>query len=213
MKMAQELVENTKKYSELENEYFGKKYKAYIEYCKAAISAIFNKNKKEILSYFSDDIVNEFIIKKDYFVIDYNMGGIHYDGIRIGPNATNDDLIIINFVAHDSYYDPSLDPDEKQIDKIIDFFKKEYKHFLNIFSPENIVQNVVNKFNNELFTSYSSLFEKMGIKNINQSHYAFELNELEIRDINIAIQHEFDKYREFDEQALTEFKKDVETLK
>ena len=36
---------------------------------------------------------------------------------------------------------------------------------------------------------------------------------LEIRDINIAIQHEFDKYREFDEQALTEFKKDVETLK
>ena len=214
MKMAQELVENAKKYSELENEYLAKKYRAFIKYCKAAIAAIFNKNKKEILSYFSADLLdNDDITVKDYILIDFCMGDIHYDGIRFGSNITNDDLMILNFVAHDAYYDPVLNPDEEKDDEIVGFFKQEYKHFLNIFSPENIVENVVIKFNDELHKSCSSLFEKMGIHHISQSNYAFKLNDLEIRDINILIQKEFDKYREYDEKALDEFKKDIEALK
>ena len=171
-----EMIECGQKYSYENKQMSIAKYKAFIEYIKKVIKLTFEDNEEQIVSYLKETNIS--------FLLNWNVGNsnIHYDGFSI--TRSTDDLLIINSLkAHDYYYDPILQLESDiDDDKIIQFFDKEYIHFIKLFAPhyqltdlhnvnkssidknDSLVWQIANKFNEVCYERFKTHYESFGMK-------------------------------------------------
>ena len=172
-----EMIECEQKYSYENKQMSIAKYKAFIEYIKKVIKLTFEDNEEQIASYLKETNFKSFLL-------DWNVGNsnIHYDGFSI--TRSMDDLLNVNSLrAHDYLYDPILQLESDIVDdgKIIQFFDKEYIHFIKLFAPhygltdlhnvnksidknDSLVWQIANKFNEVCYDRFKTHYESFGMK-------------------------------------------------
>ena len=169
-----DMIKCEQKYAYEKKQMCIEKYKAFVEYLKKVVKLTFEDNEEQIASYLKET-------NSKSFLLDWNIGSIHYDGFCITRSA--DDLLNVNSLrAHDYLYDPILQL-ESDIDdgKIIQFFDKEYIHFIKLFAPhyvltdlhnvnksidknDSLVWQIANKFNEVCYERFKTHYESFGMK-------------------------------------------------
>ena len=200
------------------------KYKAFVEYLKKVINAIFEDDEKQISSYLKE-------APNQSLFLNWCVEGIHYDGFTI--NRLTDEMICINLLkAHDYYYDPVLNLElEMDNDALLSFFDKEYKYFLKLFVPRyqftdlhnvnkpgidktnSLVWQIANKFNIACFDNFKIHFESLGMKNENdfmKSKFSLSFTDERRNELDKEIYY---LYNSYSEKVLELTKKFDDTIK
>ena len=172
-----DMINCEQKYAYEKKQMLIEKYKAFVEYLKKVLNIPFEDNKMQIASYLKET-------SDQAFLLDWNVGDIHYDGFTI--SVTKDEMLNVDSLrAHDAYYDPILEL-ESDIDdnKIIQFFDKEYIHFIKLFAPhylltdlhnvnesidknDSLVWQIANKFNEVCYDRFETHYKSLGMKDFN----------------------------------------------
>ena len=167
-----EMLECEQKYSYENKRMLIAKYNLFIEYIKKVIKLTFEDNEEQIASYLKET-------HSKSFLLDWNVGNsnIHYDGFSITGSSTDDLLKVNSLRAHDYLYDPILQLESDIVDdgKIIQFFDKEYIHFIKLFTPhynvnksidknDSLVWQIANKFNEVCYDRFKTHYESFGMK-------------------------------------------------
>jgi hypothetical protein len=200
------------------------KYKEFVSYLKKIINITFGDNEKEIASYLKET-------SDQSLLLDWNVGGIHYDGFHIG-RLTNEMINVVSLRAHDAYYDPVLEL-ESEIDneELLSFFEKEYKRFIDLFVPcyyfdENNVNTVdeshslvciiANKFNEVCFNHFQIYFQSLGIDDMysfNRSKFSLKFTDERRYELDKEVYECYNSYTEKVTELTKKFDESVKDLK
>ena len=205
------MIECGKKYAYEKKQMSIKKYKAFIEYIKKVIKLTFEDNEEQIVSYLKE--TNKSLL------LDWNVGdsNIHYDGFCI-TRSTDNLLIVSSLRAHDYYYDPILQLESDiDDDKIIQFFDKEYRHFIKLFTPhyqltdlhnvnkssidknDSLVWQIANKFNGACYDRFKIHYESLGMKDFDdfiESKFSLSFTNERRRELDEKVYEYYNSYRE-----------------
>lgn len=221
-----EMIECKQKYSYENKQMSIVKYKAFIEYIKKVIKLTFEDNEEQIVSYLKETNIS--------FLLNWNVGNIHYDGFCI--TRSTDDLLIINSLkAHDYYYDPILQLESDiDDDKIIQFFDKEYIHFIKLFAPyyrltdlhnvnkssidknDSLVWKIANKFNEVCYKCFKTHYDSFGMKDFDdfiESKFSLSFTDERRRELDEKVYEYYNSYREIINELTKKFDESVKDFK
>ena len=224
-----EMIECEQKYSYENKQMSIAKYKAFIEYIKKVIKLTFEDNEEQIASYLKET-------NSKSFLLDWNVVGnsnIHYDGFSI--TRSTDDLLNVNsLMAHDYLYDPILQL-ESDIDdnKIVQFFDKEYIHFIKLFAPhylltdlhnvnkpidknDSLVWQIANKFNKVCYERFETHYKSLGIKDFDdfiESKFSLSFTNERRRELDGKVYEYYNSYCETINELTKKFDESVKDLK
>lgn len=225
MKKFGDMANAIKSYSTEKQKFYATKYRAYIEYLKKVIMLSFEDNIESIISYIKE-------IDDKTLLIDWCVGGIHYDGFYITVAEDSKSIIIKSFTAHDEYYDPNLNVAAGVTDEeIVNFFEREYKRFLSLFAPntdfedfgenrsidlsKSLVNKIVDQFNYSLFNKFAASFHDLDIKEFRefeQTDYALKFDEKRLIELEKKACVSYDLYVETVEDLTNKFDDSVKDL-
>jgi hypothetical protein len=206
-----EMIECEKEYTHNKNQMLIEKYTAFVDYLKKVIKIAFKDNEEQIVSYLKES-------NDQSLLLDWCPHGIHYDGFYI--NVLDDKTLGVSFLkAHDSYYDPMLELDHIDNDKLLSFFDKEYQEFLNLFIPcynlsdfnnpnkynineeDSIVYIIARKFNKVLHKHFKEHFDSLNITDEDtfiESKFSLKFTNEQRRELDKEV---FDEYYSFSEKC------------
>ena len=219
-----DMVKCGQKYALEKNKMLIEKYKAFINYLKKVVDITFKDNKEQIASYLKET-------ENQSFLLDWNVGDIHYDGFVIN-RLSNESINVISLRAHDAYYDPVLSV-ESDIDNInlLSFFDREYKKFVNLFTPNyyleqckdrivnkehSLVCKIANKFNEECFKHFKSYLSSLGIDNefsFIESKFSLSFTDERRSELDKEVFDLYNSYREKVVELTKKFDESVKDLK
>jgi hypothetical protein len=219
-----EMIKCGQKYAVAKKQMSIAKYKEFVNYLKKIIDIIFEDSKEQIASYLKETI-------DQAFLLDWNVGGIHYDGFVINRFSSKS-IDIISLRAHDSYYDPVLKL-ESDIDdeELLSFFNKEYKYFIDLFAPNyyleeygdkliderySLVCRIAEKFNEVCFNHFQTYFESLGILEVRSyidSKFSLSFTDERRKELDKAVFDEYELYRGKIAEITKKFDESVKDLK
>ena len=204
------------------------KYKAFIEYIKKVIKLTFEDNEEQIASYLK-------VTNSKSFILDWNIGdsNIHYDGFCI--TRSTDGLLNINSLrAHDYCYDSILQLESDiDDDKIIQFFDKEYIHFIELFvtrylltdlhnvnksidKNDSLIWQIANKFNEVFYKCFKIHYESFGMKDFDdfiKSKFSLSFTNERRRELDVKVYEYYNSYSETINELTKKFDESVKDLK
>ena len=223
-----EMIKCGQKYDRAKNQMNAEKYKAFIEYLKKVILITFKDNEEQIASYLKET-------NSKSFLLDWNVGNsnIHYDGFSI--TRSTDDLLNVNSLrAHDYLYDPILEL-ESDIDdyKIIQFFDKEYIHFIKLFAPhylltdlhnvnksidknDSLVWQIANKFNKVCYERFETHYKSLGMKDFDdfvESKFSLSFTNERRLELDGKVYEDYNSYCETLNELTKKFDESIKDLK
>ena len=224
-----DMIKCEQKYSYENKQMLIAKYKAFIEYVKKVVKLTFEDNEEQIASYLKET-------NSKSFLLDWNVNedsGIHYDGFCI--TRSTDDLLNVNSLrAHDYLYDPILQL-ESDIDdnKIVQFFDKEYIHFIKLFAPhylltdlhnvnkpidknDSLVWQIANKFNKVCYERFETHYKSLGIKDFDdfiESKFSLSFTDERRRELDGKVYEYYNSYCETINELTKKFDESVKDLK
>lgn len=199
------------------------KYKAFVKYLKNVIMITFRDNEEQIVSYLKET-------KSYSFLLDWCVGGIHYDGFFI--NTLGKTIDVESLRAHDSYYDPDLDlTSDVKDDDLLSFFDREYKQFVELFVPNyylehcedllvdeehSLVCKIANKFNAVCFDHFKLNFESLGIDDLssfNSSKFSLSFTDERRKELDKEVYESYQSYIDKVNELTKKFDDSVKDLK
>lgn len=201
------------------------KYKAFINYLQKIISMVFEDYEEQVVSYLKQSGNSQSLL------LDWNIEGIHYDGITITTSGKTIDVDSLK--AHDSYYDPVLKLVSYTDDDLIDFFNNEYLRFVTLFIPtyylkdldvekpmidesRSVVCQIINKFNEACFDYFKTYLSSLDIRNAKsfiESKFALTYTDERRRELDKKVFEYFTSYSEELEKLKKQFDESVKDLK
>ena len=163
MKTLKDFKADAKVYEEVTTNASVRRYRAFMDYMSRFIHIMFKDNEQEIISWFNND--------DGKLILSVCTGGIHYVSIVIGLSDDKSRINLVEFRAHDQYYDPKVDFNSTD-ESICEFFSREYSRFLNVYSPcdhsdNSIVTEFVDRFNDAFYVEFKSMFMSIGLNDFN----------------------------------------------
>ena len=169
-----DMIKCGQKYAFEKKQMLVEKYKAFVNYLKNVVMITFKDDEEQVVSYLKET-------ESCSFLLDWCVGGIHYDGFFI--NTLGKTIDVESLRAHDSYYDPELDlTSDAKDDDLLSFFDREYKQFVELFVPNyyfehceedllvdekhSLVCKIANKFNAVCFDHFKTNFFSLGIDDL-----------------------------------------------
>lgn len=219
-----EMIKCGQKYDHAKNQMNAEKYKAFIEYLKKVIHITFKDNEEQIASYLKETT-------NQIFLLDWRVGGdIHFDGFYIN-RLTDKTIGVKSLKAHDSYYYPILNLESDVNDeKLLEFFDREYKQFLELFVPNyyledceklvnekySLVCKIANKFNEVCFNRFKNNFKALNINNIDEfksSKFSLNLTVEQRIELDGKVYEYYNSYCETINELTKKFDESVKDLK
>ena len=199
------------------------KYKAFVNYLKNVVMITFKDNEEQIVSYLKET-------KSYSFLLDWCVGGIHYDGFFI--NTLGKTIDVESLRAHDSYYDPELDlTSDVKDDDLLSFFDREYKQFVKLFVPNyysehcedllvgeerSLVCKIANKFNKVCFDHFKTNFSSLGIDNLGSfinSKFSLSFTDERRKELDKEVYETYQSYVDKVNKLTKKFDESVKDLK
>lgn len=221
-----EMVECEKEYTRNEKQMLIGKYTAFVDYLKKVINITFKGNEEQIASYLKE-------LNDQSLLLDWCMGGIHYDGFYITKSGDKT-LNVSSLSAHDSYYDPVLELNHIDNDKLLSFFDEEYRKFVSLFIPcydlsdfnnpnkrdvdkeDSIVYIIANKFNKACYSYFKEHFHSFGIADEDsfiESKYSLKFTDEQRRELDKEVYDEYNSFSEKRDEIIKKFDESVKDLK
>lgn len=218
-----DMIECGQKYAFEKKQMLVEKYKAFVNYLKNVVMITFKDNEEQIVSYLKET--------KGYsFLLDWCVGGIHYDGFLI--NTLGKTIDVESLRAHDSYYDPELDlTSDVKDDDLLSFFDREYKQFVKLFVPNyysedyedllvdeerSLVCKIANKFNAVCFDHFKTNFSSLGIDDLRSfinSKFSLSFTDERRKELDKEVYETYQSYVDKVNELTKKFDESVKDLK
>lgn len=218
-----DMIKCGQKYAFEKKQMLVEKYKAFVNYLKNVVMITFKDNEEQIVSYLKET-------KSYSFLLDWCVGGIHYDGFFI--NTLGKTIDVESLRAHDAYYDPELDlTSDVKDDDLLSFFDREYKQFVGLFVPNyysehcedllvgeesSLVCKIANKFNAVCFDHFKTNFSSLGIDSLGSfinSKFSLSFTDERRKELDKEVYETYQSYVDKVNKLTKKFDESVKDLK
>ena len=205
------------------NRCFLKNTKHSLNYLKNVVMITFKDDEEQIVSYLKET-------KSFSFLLDWCVGGIHYDGFFI--NTLGKTIDVESLRAHDAYYDSELDlTSDVKDDDLLSFFDREYKQFVKLFVPNyysehcedllvdeerSLVCKIANKFNAVCFDHFKTNFSSLGIDDLRSfinSKFSLSFTDERRKELDKEVYETYQSYVDKVNELTKKFDDSVKDLK